>query len=78
MCNDRASVQTQDQKNNLQGGLSKTTSGAAGSYDPADIEKVLNFAKFLVGAIASGNQRRKRRSVQNVEVVVKTPAEVSQ
>lgn len=76
MADDKASVQSQDQKDNIQDGLSKTTAGGGGFYDPASIQKIFDFAKFLLGVASGGGRRRRRNVQQNVDVVLKTPTQV--
>lgn len=83
MCEDTSSVETQDQKDQLNDGLAVTTKGASGNFNPIATQQVINALKFLLDVVETqtpATRRRRRRSAEPEPaprvVVLKTPAQV--
>ena len=85
MCEDKASVQSQDQKNSIASGLASTTGGGATYFTRETINKVMDFHNFLLGIKQkdnNDNKRRRRRSINDDDndddgtVIEKSPTQV--
>ena len=74
MCSSQDDIQTQDQKDELTGGLAVSTKGGA-EFTPVSIKNILNMLKFLINGGQDGGGRR-RRDVSTTTVQVQTPEQV--
>ena len=74
MCSSQNDIQTQDQKDEMTGGLAVSTKGGT-EFTPESIKNILNMLKYLInGPRQSGGRRR--RDVSTTTVQVQTPEQV--
>ena len=75
MCSNPDRIQTKSEKDNMVGGLAKSTTGGD-SFNPDSIKKILDMMKSLLNMKKNNNRRRRRSTVAN-NVDLMTPQEVN-